>query len=190
MPCSAARSSSVDLIEWLRQQPGMVFDRNAMASAGGNGQTAICQHLRSIGCEWDTDACTAAAATGHIDTLHWLRDNGCPWNVSEVVNGAARNGCTDVLNFVIEQGEVLDAELLTDALQSAGVNDQLQAAQWLRQRGAQWPDVLSYYAQVFFEQWNGETLAWARAEGCTSPITATGTGDDHNEYDSDTDNEF
>jgi hypothetical protein len=57
---------------------------------------------------------------------------------------AANAGSIDILDLLREQGEVLDAELLTDALNNAGASGQLQAAQWLRQHGAEWPVVLGY----------------------------------------------
>jgi hypothetical protein len=82
------------------------------------------------------------------------------------VYGCSCSWACHYLAFVIKQGEVLDAELLTDALNTAGAGNKLQAAQWLRQLGAQWPAVLKHGAQ----QWSGESLAWARAEGCTSPV--------------------
>jgi hypothetical protein len=88
-----------------------------------------------------------------------------------VCNAAACNNHTDILDYILEKNEVLDAELLTEALNWAGVDNKLQAAQWLRQRGAQWPAVLSTGAVQWTQQWSGETLAWARAEGCTSPVT-------------------
>jgi hypothetical protein len=62
---------------------------------------------------------------------------------------------------------VLSAELLTSALNAAGAGGRLQVAQWLRQHGAEWPIVL----RAGRMRWTGESLAWARAEGCTSPTT-------------------
>jgi hypothetical protein len=58
------------------------------------------------------------------------------------------------------------------ALNRAGARGHMRAAQWLRQRGAEWPAVLTDYEELFEEVWDGESLAWARAEGCTSPLTA------------------
>jgi hypothetical protein len=84
---------------------------------------------------------------------------------------AARRGHTCILDHVIEQGEVHDAELLTDALNCASAFGQLQAAKWLRQHGAQWPAVLRHTEHGFVMEWRGESLAWAKAEGCTSPTT-------------------
>jgi hypothetical protein len=182
----AAIGGSIEVVDWLQQQQGIVFDKAAMAMAAGKGQTALCQHLFSIGCELHHFACLQAVVGGAMDTLRWLRDNGCPWNVNEVCEDAARKGNTNILDYVIEQGEVLDAELLTDALNNAAANNQLQTAQWLRQHGAQWPAVLSYGLFPLKCQWSGDVLAWARAEGCTSPMSVAGND---NDSDNDTDNE-
>eukprot|EP00953_Heterococcus_sp_UTEX-ZZ885_P001372 1257-Heterococcus_DN1.PRE.2 len=119
-------------------------------------QFAMCEYLRSIGCDWDANACSKAATGGQLDMLCWLREHGCPWIVSTICIRAARHGSTGILQFVIEQGEVLDAELLMTALNCAG---------------AQWPTVLRYGEIPDVKQWSGSTLAWARAEGCTSPST-------------------
>jgi hypothetical protein len=163
----AASGGSIEVDEWLRQQEGIVIDAGVMSWAVGAGQISMCKHLRSIGCAWDASACTNAAGGGHLDVLRWLRANGCPWVVHDMCISAARSSRTDVLDYLIEQGEVLEAELLTDVLNLAGACNKLLSAQWLRQHDAQWPAVLKYRAL----QWSGESLAWARAEGCTSPVT-------------------
>jgi hypothetical protein len=162
----AARGGSVEVVEWLQQQ-GIVIDAGVMKAAAGADQIAMCKYLHSTGCEWNADACYQAARNGHVNTLRWLRENGCPWDVIAVFHIAAHSSHTGILNFLIEQGEELSADLLTSALNAAGARGRLHAAQWLRQHGADWPDVL----QAGRMQWNGDTLAWARAEGCTSPAT-------------------
>jgi hypothetical protein len=173
----AARGGSIEVVEWLRQQQYLEFGpaSTALAAAVYAGQTAMCKHLRSLGCEWGADACSHAAECGHFETLRWLRENACPWDVRQICTHAARNGSTDILDYVLEQGEVLDAELLTAALNNAGIYDELLAAQWLRQRGALWPAVLGHEG---IQQWSGDVIAWARAEGCDSlnqllPVTLT-----------------
>jgi hypothetical protein len=84
---------------------------------------------------------------------------------------AAHEGCTEILDYVVEQGEVLDAALLTRALNCAGAHSKLEAAQWLRQHGAQWPAVLRYEHQQLGLLWSDDMIFWARAEGCTAPTT-------------------
>jgi hypothetical protein len=165
----AASSGSLETVKWLRQQQGIEINAGVMAAAARMGQIAMCEHLRSIGCEWGTSACEDAAIYGEINMLRWLRQNGCPWTVRTVCMHAAYNGCTEILDYVVEQGEVLDAELLTEALNCAGSHNNLPAAQWLRQRGAQWPADLYYY-QYESCHCHGDTLAWARAEGCRAPL--------------------
>jgi hypothetical protein len=166
----------VEVVEWLRQQQGIELDANAMAWAAGAGQIAMCKHLRSVGCEWHINACTEAIKYGECNTLSWLRENGCPWDVTQVCMKAARYGRTSILDYILGQGEVFSANLLTDALNCAAASCSLAAAQWLRQHGAEWPAVLSYdieYDDVEpdVRQWSGAILTWARAEGCTSPTT-------------------
>jgi hypothetical protein len=171
MASYAAGSGSVESVEWLRQQQGVVIDDGALSVAASHGQTGMCEYLRSIGCEWTQRTCDLVAMFGHLDTLRWLRGNGCPWNVREVCTGAACCGSTDMLEYLIEQGEVLDAELLTEALNCTGPGSKLQAAQWLRQHGAQWPAVLTCHVPPGTrQQWSDDMIAWARAQGCTAPI--------------------
>jgi hypothetical protein len=134
----AARSGSIDLVEWLRQQQGIEFDALILACAAGAGQTAMCEHLRSVGCDWDTSACGLASVGGHLNTLRWLREHDCPWDVRDVCFNAVETSYVDILDYVMEQGQVLDAELLTAVLNHAGAYNQLAAAQWLRQHGAEW----------------------------------------------------
>jgi hypothetical protein len=161
-----ASSGNVEVVEWLRQQQGIRIDAEVMSFAAGARQLAMCQHLRSTRCDWDTEACSCAADAGHLEVLRWLRARGCPWDVNEVCIEAVNNEFMDILDYDIEQGEVPSAAMLTTILCRAGFYNKPLAAQWLRQHGAQWPAVLQYKTQ----QWSGDMIAWARAEGCTSPL--------------------
>jgi hypothetical protein len=167
--CDAAVGGSIEVVEWLRQQPGIHMNADVMAAAAGTGRVAMCQYLRSVGCEWNASVCNAAAAYGEVNMLRWLRERGCPCDVGEVCTTAARFGVSRIFDYVLEQGDVLSAELLTEALNCAGVHSHLQSAQWLRAHGAQWPAVLGD-DDDYPTQWSGESLAWARAQGCTSPV--------------------
>jgi hypothetical protein len=64
--------------------------------------------------------------------------------------------------YVQQQGIVFTADELTVMLNIGAASNKLAAAQWLRQQGAEWPD--SLYC------WSQDIVAWARLEGCTSPI--------------------
>jgi hypothetical protein len=184
----AASSGSVAVVQWLQQQQRIKFGASSLKAAAGAGQTAMCEYLRSIGCSWDADTCARAATGGHRDTLHWLRQHGCPWNVSTVCASAATAGFTNVLDYLIQQGAVLSAKVLRDALNAAGTAGALHAAQWLRQHGAQWPAVLGYDEE---QQWSDAVIAWAREQGCTAPVaTADSDSDPDSEFDFDLDSEF
>jgi hypothetical protein len=56
---------------------------------------------------------------------------------------------------------------MTQLLNHAGVRNKLAVAQWLRQHDAQWPAALGHSS---YQQWSDDVIAWARSEGCTSPI--------------------
>jgi hypothetical protein len=75
--CSAAASGSIELFEWV-QQEDVDIDEDTMTAAAAYGQTAMCEYLRNVGCEWTAEASKQAAKFGHHDTLSWLREHGCP----------------------------------------------------------------------------------------------------------------
>jgi hypothetical protein len=77
---------------------------------------------------------------------------------------AADAGSAAVLACLQQQGMLAtDAAALTMLLDIAGMHSRLAAAQWLRQQGAEWPSRFNWFP------WKNEVLAWARAEGCTTP---------------------
>jgi hypothetical protein len=104
----AAATGNIEVLEWLRQQAGVTIDEETMTWAAAYNQTAMCAHLRSVGCAWDADACDQAARSGHLDVLRWLSENNCPWTLSEVCIGAARYGSTDVLDYALERAGFLE----------------------------------------------------------------------------------
>jgi hypothetical protein len=171
----AAAGGSIDVVEWLQQQHGIgIIHAEALQWAATSGHTSMCKYLRSVGCDWDAAACRWAGEGGHLDTVRWLREAGCPWVLKDVCKGAARCGNTNVLDYVVEQGEVLDAEVLSEALNYAGMYNKLQSALWLRQRGADWPAELGESDGPCVLQWSDNMLLWARAEGCRAPIIPAG----------------
>jgi hypothetical protein len=159
------------VVEWLQQQHGIEFVAQALSAAAGAGQTAMCALLHSQGCALHHNACRQAAIHGHCATLRWLHEQGCPWDVQDVFVHVARSGYTSILAYFTEQAEVIQAEQMTYALNTAGASGRLQTAKWLRQHGAQWPNVLGVRDDASAQHWSAELLRWARAEGCTSPAT-------------------
>eukprot|EP00953_Heterococcus_sp_UTEX-ZZ885_P021729 12106-Heterococcus_DN1.PRE.2 len=84
----AAASSSVEMVTWLAQQPGVVLMASTMCAAAEHGHTTVCEYLLSQGCPMTAHACSRAAAGGHLSTLQWLQDNGCPGAVDAASTSA------------------------------------------------------------------------------------------------------
>jgi hypothetical protein len=164
-PYHAAQSGNVELMAWVLQQPGTQLSGAAMNAAAMRGHTAMCQFLHTQQCSWGISSTSAAAASGHVDPLRWLVNNGCPWDAHMLCMSAARSGSVEVLTYLQHQGLPTSIALLTDMLDYAAYSIELAAAQWLREQGAEWPVRFKY------GPWRGEVLAWARAEGCTTPTT-------------------
>jgi hypothetical protein len=171
----AASSGSIPLLQWLKEQ-GIVFTELTIDSAAYGGHIAACESLRfTEQCPWNNHACMSAAERDQLDTLQWLREHGCPCDNVLVCIAAAHGGSVGVMAYMLEQqqqlvGGAVNTVLLTLMLRAAGANEQLVAAQWLRQQGAEWPDVLQHRYDFELRRWSGAVLEWARAEGCTSPV--------------------
>jgi hypothetical protein len=166
-------SNAVCVLEWLQQQ-GVRFNYETMRSAAQAGATQLCQWLHdNAGCEWEAGACERAASFGHRETLRYLRQHGSPWNAEDVCLGAVSFPDTyepstpQLLQYLLDEGAQIGAELLTRTLSCAGSESGLAAVQWLRQHGAEWPAVLQDCC--YGDPWLDDCVAWARAEGCTSP---------------------
>jgi hypothetical protein len=167
----AARCNDLTVVQFLRAQ-GCPWDSCIYNLVARRGHTAMCAYLYAGGCPWSTRACNEAARNGHADTLRWLYEHGCPCKTNEDVHvSAARGGSVNALVFLQQQGIVFTADMLRDMLNVAGAHSKLAAAAWLREQGAQWPAELKWYEQP----WSDDAVAWARAEGCTSPLAADHT---------------
>jgi hypothetical protein len=153
----AAYSADLDKLIWLRTK------QHCCGS--------LCAWLRAVGCPWNASACAAAAKSCHFKTLRWLHESGCPWDAEGICSYAVTHDSSskafELLQYMLSAGELADPALLTELLLLAGEYQQLAIAKWLRQQGAAWPPVL--YNNLYLDLWNGDVLAWARAEGCTSP---------------------
>jgi hypothetical protein len=165
---SAAASSNTEMMTWLIQQPGVQLTAGTMAAAAWSGNLAMCELLHENECPWDEESCITAAKCDSADMLRWLREHGCPCNIVQAADAAACMNRVAVLEYLQQDGVLFAAEQLTGLLNTAGVNGSLATAQWLRQQGVEWPAVLR--DDNGHKHWNGKTLAWARAEGCTSPL--------------------
>jgi hypothetical protein len=160
----AVTGGAIPVFEWLQQQ-GVEFNELTMLAAAAEGRTELCAWLRQNGCPWHAYACYAAAERSHFETLRWLHEHGCDWDVQRAGAAAVTCGRSAMLGFLQELGLLCSADLLTHLLCVAGTNNNLAAAKWLRQRGAEWPEQLK--APDSDLSWTSELVRWARAEGCT-----------------------
>jgi Ankyrin repeats (3 copies) len=154
---------------------GECYGQERRAEATLHGHTAMCNYLHSEDPHsYGVEACHEAARGGHADTLRWLRRHYYDWDEESIAYYAAEGGSVKVMQYLQQEGFGLDdsnGHLLTELLNIAGAHNKLAVAQWLREQGAEWPAVLRYTTQHEDAPWRGDTLAWARAEGCTAPTT-------------------
>jgi hypothetical protein len=174
---SAVHRGSINIMQWLLQQHGATLDAALMKVAAAQGKLAMCRFLRRVGCAWDESACYSAAKHEHIDVLTWLRSSTCPCDDDMLLLVAACRGSIVMMQYNIDNGlmqeELTLVEVLSAMLLFTGAGGHIAASQWLRQQDAEWPQILSVSYGGTVYQWSGAALAWARAEGCTSPLTET-----------------
>jgi hypothetical protein len=186
----AAQSGSIALMDWLLNEHH-VDVTYIVVSAAEAGQLAMCQYLIEQGCLWCEHASWYAAQAGHCEVLRWLREAGCPYPPDEVLLAAAASGNVATLAYLQQAGELSHAVQLTAALAHAGSYDRREAAVWLREQGAEWPPVLQQDGSPW-NYWSRDMVAWARAEGWSSPVSEFYTdpytdseANSHNSVDSD-----
>jgi hypothetical protein len=182
----AAGVSTVETLTWLREI-GFEFNGLCMQYAAKTGSLDNCKYLLSIDCPFTDKVCSEAALIGHFNIVRWAHQAGCTLGDSnKVAQHAARHGSLETLQYMQQQLIVWTAAELTELLNAAGAYECLDAAKWLRQQGAEWPAVLHYtYAplnRIHLVQWKGDTLAWARSEGCTSVLPPGGDSVIHAVY--------
>jgi hypothetical protein len=164
----AVHCNDVTVVQFLHDR-GCCWTDHVFSIAARRGDMELCEYLYANDCGWSMGTCEAAADSGHANILCWLREHDCPWHEDRMHWLAAKGGSVDVMLYLQEEGIMFDAEMLRDMLRAAGAHNKLAAAQWLRQRGAEWPTVL--FGRRLYDEvpWSGDVLLWARAEGCTSP---------------------
>jgi hypothetical protein len=170
----AVQSGSIALVKWLQRHQGASFTEYTMEIAAQYGYTYMCEYLLTQQCPFGYSACKAAAAAGRTGTLRWLREHHFPWNEESMRKVAALGGCVGILQHLLEQGAPWNAVTLTTMLSAAASRGKLEAVQWLRQQGAEWPAILQYnytFLDLVFcrDSWHPDVVAWARQQGCTSP---------------------
>jgi hypothetical protein len=169
-----AKSGNIEMVQWLQQQYSAAVNDYAMKGAAALVRL-LCAYLHSqqLESELSEDACNAAAQHGHVETLVWLFQQGYLWSVDNLRRSAAQGGSIPLMRYLQQQGIVSTVAQLTNMLRCAGAHNRLQAAQWLRQQGADWPAALNIRMDM---EWGDAVLAWARAEGCTAPVMGQHSG--------------
>eukprot|EP00953_Heterococcus_sp_UTEX-ZZ885_P020600 11517-Heterococcus_DN1.PRE.2 len=137
---SAAESGNIELMAWVLQQSGTELNADVMMVAASKGHLLMCQYLHTCQCPWDTSSTTQAAHLGHVDVLRWLVDNGCPWSAMGLCWHAAYGGSVKMLAHLQELGFLTSMVVLRDLLMTATTYAKYDAAQWLREQGAELPE--------------------------------------------------
>ncbi|KAL6045080.1 Poly(ADP-ribose) polymerase catalytic domain containing protein [Balamuthia mandrillaris] len=116
---AAAGGGRVDILEWLQDKLGLVFDgnRQACAAAAGGGHLEALQWLVARGGKLDRVVSARAAAGGQLHVLQWLFAVGCPWEDS-AVGGVAEGGHIEVLRWLVQER---GAEALENACLYGGI---------------------------------------------------------------------
>jgi hypothetical protein len=159
-----------------------MFDEQVVVAAAGAGHVHVLAFLRQHGCPMGERAVKAAASANQVPALRWLHEHTPAFCMKSVRATAAAHGSIEAMAYLLphiehnpfeylfsERIDVKPTRALTTMLNIAGCNGQLDAAKWLRQQGAEWPESLFYG----LKEWSGATLEWARKARCTSPA------DDH-----------
>jgi hypothetical protein len=187
-PCSslsisaAAASGSVDLLAWLELNRCLrdAVDRDVgLAGAIGAGQLDSVRYL----CIRDNTAgevqLLLAARRGHAALVEFLHKEGCSLYAEGVDSGleAARSGSVAVLAYIHahEPEAFTKTNALKDMLHCCMRLNHLDAAKWLREQGAPWPNTLWFFDDAdeylvnstdLMQTCSLEMLQWAIAAGC------------------------
>jgi hypothetical protein len=145
----AAESGSIPLMQYVVQQ-GAALTAAVTLTAAQHGHLALCQHLVAISAPVNVQACRSAVVDGRAELLRLLHNASSPWDADDILDicrAAAEGGSIEILDYLVnEAGFVLNAETLMVMLNVAGAHEQLAAAQWCRQHGAEWPPMLRFFA--------------------------------------------
>jgi hypothetical protein len=160
----AAAAGRLDVLQLLHTDQGVPLPANISNFAAARARMDVLRWLQDIGYAFTPSTANNAAAKGHAAVLVWLLEQQCPVHQMQLCGTAARYGSMHILALLQERDLLPPQALRSRLLSVAGAADQLAAAQWLRQRGANWPAVLCHNDKP----WTGATLEWARAEGCTA----------------------
>eukprot|EP00953_Heterococcus_sp_UTEX-ZZ885_P026454 14279-Heterococcus_DN1.PRE.6 len=151
---TAAATGQIHIMQWLLLRDGRNLLASVISKAASKGRLPMCKLLLKEGCQFNPYACHLAAQGGYLGVLQYLHEQGCPWVDYAVAVSSASTGRIDLMTYVLQHTAVPgDLYTLSNMMRVAGAHGHLAAAKWLKGN-----------------QWSGEVLAWAIAEGCTSPV--------------------
>jgi hypothetical protein len=162
---AAAEGGHVAVMQWLGGGD-LELTVHHMANAACAGHLEMVKYLVAEGSPWNHDTIGCTAFFGHYELLRWLWEHGCPHDDRQIGATAAQGGSVHILEYLVEQGLEWSQSMLNAMLLCAGLKGKLEAAQWLRERGAEWPALLQTAGG---DVWPDEAVAWARQQGCSAP---------------------
>jgi hypothetical protein len=157
----AAGSGRLDVLQLLHVEQGMQLPANVSNGAAALARVDVLLWLRRVGYAFNTDTANAAAACNQRALLQWLLEQQFPVDQMMLCGTAIRYGHMSILSLLQERGLLPAQRYYGSMLQLAGAYGHLAVAQWLRQRGAEWPPLLKYCDKP----WSGTVLEWVRVEG-------------------------
>jgi hypothetical protein len=162
---SSAATGQLAVLNLVHIDQGVPLPANISDIAAAFARMEVLRWLQEVSYAFNESTAAGAAAGGHKAVLLWLVDQEVPIDKKLLRGTAIRYGHMSILSLLHERDLLPPRHHYSSMLQLAGAFGHLDVAQWLRQRGAEWPAILKYGDKP----WTGAVLEWARAEGCTSP---------------------
>jgi hypothetical protein len=138
----AAKSGSIELMSWLKQQD-CTLDADTCYWAAASGHLPLLQFLYSQACTGDAATCNAAALRGDLAMLQWLRSKGCFWSPAEVADSAAASGSIELMTWLQSQPDITFSK---GTMQRAAAHGQLAVCQFLHAAECPWDSRACYAA--------------------------------------------
>jgi hypothetical protein len=153
--CAAAGAiAAIDKLGWLRTFcPGQHwYHRDVWYAMIDAGAVASLQWLTAHSVRFNHVQVTDRALAGlQFAALRYLVQQGCPWRADVARLLAAAVADVQTLQWMREADQLpWTAAVLSELLVVAGQSDNVPAAVWLREQGAEWPATFLQLAVVIF----------------------------------------
>jgi hypothetical protein len=125
--------------------------------------------LRAHGVPWSHSLCDGAAHCNNLALLQWLHSQSCPLRNDTVLLYASRSGSVAMLEWLLTVTGPWSTDEQQLMFHDAACMNELAVVQWLRARGAVWPevfyDVIDHVDGVQSSSWHVTAVQWAIASG-------------------------